>query len=133
MNQSEVEEEEGSFDQLALFFDYSNTLPNEMAQDYSRSIINSLFSPQPGTNQPRQSLSLSVSSSSLNSPSSLFTAQESYIAYVQTFEPVPNSDQRKPRFLIVSCSSPHFSPSFHADTFQLTLLHSRGQLCGMDS
>ncbi|GAA5845649.1 hypothetical protein JCM5353_001250 [Sporobolomyces roseus] len=52
-----------------------------MAQDYSRSIINSLFAPQPGTNQP---------------------PQESYIAYVQTFEPVPNSDQRKPRFLIVS-------------------------------
>ncbi|GAA6011560.1 hypothetical protein JCM11491_004688 [Sporobolomyces phaffii] len=49
--------------------------------DYSRAIIGSLFSPPPGTNQP---------------------PQESFIAYVQTFEPVPNSDQRKPRFLIVS-------------------------------
>ncbi|GAA6059402.1 hypothetical protein JCM10212_003634 [Sporobolomyces blumeae] len=51
------------------------------APDHSRAIINSLFSPQPGTNQ---------------------SPQESFIAYVQTFEPVPNSDQRKPRFLIVS-------------------------------
>ncbi|GAA5947406.1 hypothetical protein JCM3765_001664 [Sporobolomyces pararoseus] len=49
--------------------------------DYSRAIISSLFSPPPGTNQP---------------------PQENFIAYVQTFEPVPNSDQRKPRFLIVS-------------------------------
>ncbi|GAA5904040.1 uncharacterized protein JCM6883_002064 [Sporobolomyces salmoneus] len=49
--------------------------------DYSRAIISSLFSPPPGTNQP---------------------PQENFVAYVQTFEPVPNSDQRKPRFLIVS-------------------------------
>ncbi|GAA5834785.1 hypothetical protein JCM3766R1_003238 [Sporobolomyces carnicolor] len=49
--------------------------------DYSRAIIGSLFSSPPGTNQP---------------------PQENFIAYVQTFEPVPNTDQRKPRFLIVS-------------------------------
>ncbi|GAA5882579.1 hypothetical protein JCM16303_002054 [Sporobolomyces ruberrimus] len=52
-----------------------------MATDYSRAIIGSLFAPPPGSNQP---------------------PQENFIAYVQTFEPVPNSEQRKPRFLIVS-------------------------------
>lgn len=42
----------------------------------------------------------------LNSPSSRCpAAQENFIAYVQTFEPVPNTDQRKPRFLIVSSES----------------------------
>ncbi|GAA5888974.1 hypothetical protein JCM5296_002762 [Sporobolomyces johnsonii] len=52
-----------------------------MATDHSRAIISSLFAPPPGS-----------------------TAQppESFIAYVQTFEPIPDSQQRKPRFLILS-------------------------------
>ncbi|GAA5919946.1 hypothetical protein JCM1841_000062 [Sporobolomyces salmonicolor] len=52
-----------------------------MATDHSRAIISSLFSPPAGS-----------------------TAQppESFIAYVQTFEPIPDSQQRKPRFLILT-------------------------------
>ncbi|KAJ8295628.1 Exocyst complex component 1 [Rhodotorula toruloides] len=52
-----------------------------MAQDYSRAIIHSLFSPNKETGQP---------------------AQESFIAYVQTSEDQPGSTQRKSRFLILS-------------------------------
>ncbi|GAA5829678.1 hypothetical protein JCM11251_000247 [Rhodosporidiobolus azoricus] len=49
------------------------------SQDYSRSIISSLFSPPPG--QP---------------------TQESFIAYVATYEDQPGSSSRKARFLILS-------------------------------
>ncbi|GAA5913162.1 hypothetical protein JCM6882_005804 [Rhodosporidiobolus microsporus] len=49
------------------------------SQDYSRSIISSLFSPPPG--QP---------------------TQESFIAYVATYEDQPGSSTRKARFLILS-------------------------------
>ncbi|BGP23018.1 exocyst complex, component Exoc1 [Rhodotorula toruloides] len=52
-----------------------------MAQDYSRAIIHSLFSPNKETGQP---------------------AQESFIGYVQTSEDQPGSTQRKTRFLILS-------------------------------
>ncbi|BGP68575.1 hypothetical protein NBRC10513v2_001910 [Rhodotorula toruloides] len=52
-----------------------------MAQDHSRAIIHSLFSPNKETGQP---------------------AQESFIAYVQTSEDQPGSTQRKSRFLILS-------------------------------
>lgn len=98
---------------------------NPTPTDYSRLIINSLFSPQPGTSQPRQLNLLSSLISLLAHTFPSQTAQESFIAYVQTFEPVaPNSDQRKLRFLILSGYIPPLSlyPSL---TIQLTKICTR--------
>lgn len=72
------------------------------AVDYSRAITASLFSSPQGSNAPRASTGPPPPSPPSRAHPLAPTAAESYIAHVQTFETVPGSPERKPRFLILS-------------------------------
>lgn len=75
------------------------------AGDYSRAIIASLFSSPQGSNAPRTSTNAPPPSPPSRAHPLAPTAAESYIAHVHTFESVPGSAERKPRFLILSGTS----------------------------
>lgn len=72
--------------------------------DTARLIISSLF---PTSNPSRYWISISSKQTTFFLISIifklLFLDGESYIAHVQTFEEVPGSSQKKPRFLILAC------------------------------